>query len=108
MSSKKEEFLEIKVTDLDEIDDLMRDLGWAMDEFTYLNLFKCNTLKELLVWNFNIKIKNEIIFFTGDHFSYSMRVKNLIEEDAEIIERYVKKVILIYAEIQGWIEEIDF
>ena len=108
MSSKKEEFLEIKVTDLDEIDDLMRNLEWTMDEFTDLNLFKCNTLKELLVWNFNIKIKNEIIFFTGDHFSCSMRVKNLIEEDAEIIERYVKKVILIYAEIQGWIEETDY
>jgi len=108
LSSKKEEFLEIKVTDLDEIDDLMRNLEWTMDEFTDLNLFKCNTLKELLVWNFNIKIKNEIIFFTGDHFSCSMRGKNLIEEDAEIIERYVKKVILIYAEIQGWIEENDY
>ena len=111
MSSKKIKFLKIKETDLDEIEDLERDLGWVMDEFTFLNLFKCNTLKELLVWNYNIIIKKEIIFFTGDYFSCSILVKGLIEKDddiAEIFEQYIKKMILIYAEIQGWIEENDY
>ena len=111
MSSKKEKFLEIRETDLNEIEDLERDLVWAIEEFTDLNLFKCKSLKDLLIWNFNIKIKKEIIFFTGDHFSCSIRAKNLIEKDgeiAEIFEQYVKKMILAYAEIQGWIEENDY
>lgn len=111
MSSKKEKFLEIQETDLNEIEDLQRDLGWIIEEFTDLNLFECKTLNELLIWNFNIKIRGDIIFFNGDHFSCSIRVKGLVEEDgefAEIFEQYVKKMILAYAEIQGWIGENDY
>lgn len=110
MSSKKEKFLEIQETDPNEIEGLERDLVWTIVEFTNLNLFKCKTLKELLIWNYNIKIKKGIIFFTGDHFSCSIRVNELIEKDdeiAEIIEQYIKKMILSYAEIQGWIGEND-
>ena len=110
MSSKNEKFLEMKETDLNKEEDLERDLGWVMDEFTFLNLFQCKTLKDLLVWNYSIKIREDIIFFNGDHFSCSIRVKGLVEEDgeiADIFERYVKKTIVTYAEIHGWIEEID-
>ena len=103
--------MEIEETDPNEIEDLERDLVWAIEEFTDLNLFKCVTLQELLVWNFNIKIEEDLIILTGDHFSCSIRVKWLIDNDseiAEICEQYIKKMILSYAEIQGWIEESDY
>ena len=111
MSSKKEKFLEIQETDPNEIEGLERDLVWTIVEFTNLNLFKCKTLKELLIWNYNIKIKKGIIFFTGDHFSCSIRVIELIEKDdeiGEIIEQYIKKMILNYAKYRGWTEEDEY
>ncbi len=90
--------MEIEETDPNEIEDLERDLVWAIEEFTDLNLFKCVTLQELLVWNFNVKIEEGHIILTGDHFSCSIWVKWLIDNDgeiAEICEQYIKKMILI-------------
>jgi hypothetical protein len=106
MSLKKEKYLEIIDTNLHNLEDLV----WLVQEFIDLNLYECNTLKKLLIWNFNVKIKKEIVYFTGDYFSCSIRVKGLIEKDgdiAEIIERYIKKMILNYATFQGWIDDFN-
>ena len=107
MSLKKEKIFEIEETDLNKLEDFI----WIIEEFIDLNLYKCKTLKELLIWNFNIKFKKDRIFITGDHFSCSILVKDLIDKDGEIteiIERYVKKMILWHAKLNGWIEESDF
>ena len=107
MSSKKEKIVEIEETDLNKLEDLV----WILDEFADLNLIKCITIEQLLIWNFNLKIREDLVLLTGDHFSCSIRVNGLIDKDgeiAEICEKYIKNKILWYAMFKGWIDVSDY
>jgi len=96
--------VEIEETDLNKVENI-ENIIWILDKFADLNLIKCITLQQLLIWNFHVKVEGDLIVLKGDHFSCSIRVEGLIDEDGEItkiIEKYIKNRLLAYAKFRGW------